>query len=91
MMGNSVRTAILVLGLALSSVTVLRPAFGQSADLNDRDLKAPQADAREHHRGLWSTVYPMPPWVWRKLNSPAPVRRTSGKRSEPRSHRRSNR
>ena len=58
---------------------------------DDAELKALEADAREHHRGLWSASDPMAPWVWRRLNSPAPPRRATSKRSEPRSQRRSRR
>jgi micrococcal nuclease len=58
---------------------------------DDAMLKALEADARQHHRGLWSTSDPMPPWVWRKLNSLSQPQRASSKRSEPRSQRRSSR
>jgi micrococcal nuclease len=30
------------------------------------EFTAAEADAREHHRGLWADPNPTPPWEWRK-------------------------
>jgi len=35
-------------------------------DRDDADLKALEADAREHHKGLLAASNPLPPWAWRK-------------------------
>lgn len=59
-------------------------------DRDDAELKALEADAREHHTGLWSASNPLPPWEWRKLSKPAPQpKQARSKRSQPRSERRS--
>ena len=55
----------------------------------DADLKALEADAREHHRGLWAASNPLPPWEWRKLDKATP--QPASHRSAPRSERRSKR
>jgi endonuclease YncB( thermonuclease family) len=54
---------------------------------NDADLQALEADAREHHRGLWAVSSPMPPWEWR--NAPQAASHRDSCRSAPRSERRS--
>ena len=37
---------------------------------NDPAIKSAANQAREKRIGLWSSKNPMPPWVWRHLNSP---------------------
>ena len=37
---------------------------------NDPAIKTAADQAREKRIGLWSSENPMPPWVWRHLNSP---------------------
>jgi endonuclease YncB( thermonuclease family) len=41
-------------------------------DRDDADLKALEADAREHHKCLWVASNPLPPWEWRKLAKATP-------------------
>jgi micrococcal nuclease len=35
------------------------------------EFTAAEADAREHRRGLWADLHPVPPWEWREIKRQA--------------------
>jgi endonuclease YncB( thermonuclease family) len=56
-------------------------------DPGDAEMQTLEADARQHHRGLWAVSNPLPPWEWRKRGKTPHHSHRSQPRSERRSYR----